>query len=192
MLNEGFRITPRDDRSCDLSWAAPSAESVSWVFIDGKHVLGPFCPGAVERMVKVPLAAGDMAAVEVHDFPDGSVRPEPVHVAPNTRPTLAWNAVPDTVRYRIYHRKFGEAAEEIVYDRPALQGIERCEISCPVELAGKGGIWHFFRVEAVDECSNESARQAWVYFVTDLPGVPAHLSVADGATPGTYTFALEA
>ncbi len=191
MLNASFRITPRDDRSCDLSWTAPSAESVSWVFIDGAHVLGPFCPGAAERMVKVPLAAGSMAAVEVHDFPDDSVRPEPIHVAPNTRPNLAWNAVPDAARYRIYHRRFGETAEEIVYDRPALQGLERCEIACPMELDGKGGVWHFFRVEAVDEYGNESARQAWVYFVTDLPGVPAHLSVADGATPGTYTFALE-
>jgi len=190
VLNEDFRITPRDDRSCDVRWTSPWTDGASWLFINGEHSRGPVYAGTAERVVKIPFALADVVSLEIHDFPDDAVIPDPVEVKPNTRPLIHWNAVPDAVRYRVYHRRRGEA-ESVVYDRAAKEGLDRYEIICPIELEGRNGVWHFFRVEAVDEYGNESTRQAWAYFVMDLPPVPEHLSVADGASPGTYTFSLE-
>jgi len=190
MLNQNYRLTPRDDRNCDLRWTAPGASWVSWLFVNGEHLRGPLYFSGAERVTRIPLGLADVVKLEIHDFPDTTVTPEAVEIEPNTRPQLAWNAVPDAVRYRVYHRKRGEG-ETVVYDRPAKDGLERYEIACPVALEGRGGVWHFFRVEAVDEYGNESTRQAWTYFVTDLPPVAEHLSVVDGSVPGTYTFSLE-
>jgi len=190
MLNDNYRLTPKDDRNCDLRWTAPGATWVSWLFVNGEHLRGPVYSDQAERVVRIPLGLSDVAAIEIHDFPDDMVVPDPVEMKPNTRPMLHWNAVPDAVRYRVYHRRRGEV-ENLIYDRAAKEGLDRYEIICPVELEGRGGVWHFFRVEAVDEYGNESTRLAWTYFVTDLPPVPEHLSVTEGGSPGTYTFSLE-
>jgi len=191
MLVENFRITPRDDASCNLAWTSLWPNGVSWVFVNGKHAAGPVVTGTAEKMVKIAFALGNVARIEIHDFPDDAVRPDPIQAEPNTRPTLSWNPVEEATRYRIYHRKRGEAAETLIYDKPALQGLDRCEVVCPILLDGRGGVWHFLRVEAVDEYGNESTRQSWTYFVMDLPPVPERVSVTEGVVPGTYDFRLE-
>ena len=190
MLNDEYLITPRDDSSCDVRWTSPWPDGASWLFVNGKHSRGPVYSGTAERVVKIPLGLADVVSLEIHDFPDDAVVPDAVEIRPNTRPMIAWNAVSDAVRYRVYHRE-RSGAETLDYDRAASAGLERYEIACPVALVGRGGVWHFFRVEAVDEYGNESTRLAWTYFVTDLPPVPEHLSVAAGSSPGTYTFGLE-
>jgi len=191
MLVENFRITPRDDASCNLAWTSPWPDGSSWVFVNGKHAAGPVVTGTAEKMVKIAFALGKVARIEIHDFPDDSARPDPIQAEPNTRPTLSWNPVEEAARYRIYHRKRGDAAETLIYDKPALQGLERCEVICPVLLEGRGGVWHFLRVESVDEYGNESTRLSWTYFVMDLPPVPERVSVTEGVVPGTYDFRLE-
>lgn len=191
MFVDNFRITPRDDLSCNLGWTSLWPDGASWVFVNGKHAVGPLVTGTAERMVKIAFALSDVARIEIHDFPDDTVRPDPIQVEPNTRPTLSWNHVTEATRYRIYHRKRGDLAETVIYDKPALQGLERCEVICPVLLDGRGGVWHFLRVEAVDEYGNESTRQSWSYFVMNLPLVPEHVSVTEGVVPGTYNITLE-
>jgi hypothetical protein len=191
VLNENFRITPRDSANCDLAWTAPTADAASWIFVNGRHVRGPLVFGRTDRMMKIPFALADVARVEIHDLPKASIQAAPTYVQPNTRPTLIWNPVDEAVRYRIYHRQFGQAAEEVIYDKPAMVGLERYEIRCPLTLVGRHDAWHFLRVEAVDQYGNESTRQAWAYFVMDLPPAPARVVIAAGSAPGLYTFTLE-
>jgi hypothetical protein len=176
MLVDNFRITPRDDASCNLAWTSIWPNGASWVFVNGKHAAGPLATGTADRMVKISFSLGNVARIEIHNFPDDSVQPDPIQVEPNTRPVLSWNPVEEAIRYRVYHRKRGDAVETVIYDKPALQGLERCEATCPVLPGG----WHFLRVEAVDQYGNESTRQSWTFFVMDLPSVP-----------GTYDFKLE-
>lgn len=190
MLVDAFRITPRDDRSCRLGWTAPWPDAVSWIFLNGSHTFGPIVDEKAERLVKVPFAIQDVKAVEIHDFPNADIRPDPIHQKPTTRPTLLWLPVTDAVRYRIYHHIAGDA-DSLIYDKPALEGIERYEIRCPIKLVGQGGTWHLLRVEAVDAYGNESTRQSWAYFAMDLPPSPTGLAVEDGSVSGTYTFRLE-
>jgi len=191
VLNENYRVTPKDAFKADLRWTAPAAEWVSWVFINGRHALGPIFADAAERVVKIPFAESAVVKIEIHDLSDASVPAESVYVLPNTRPLLKWNAVTGAVRYRIYHRAKGEATETLIYDKPPLDNVDRYEVSCPVKLTGTGGVWHFLRVEAVDVYGNESTRQTWIWFVMDLPEEPGGLTVTDGSGAGLYDIAFQ-
>ena len=189
MLNETFRLTPKDSRESRISWDAPGPNWVSWVFVDGKHLVGPLYAGQVSRSVKIPHPAGETVLVEIHDLPGDSEPVAPVAEAPNTRPGLVWNSVAGAVRYRIYHRAKG-GAEEKIYDQPAEDGLETHRIACPILLEGEGETWHFLRVEAVDPYGNESTREAWTYLVRDLPGVTGTLVVTAGSAPGLFDFEI--
>lgn len=191
MLNENYRITPLDDRNCNVAWTTPWPEGASWLFVNGKHARGPYVTGEAARTLKIPFALADTAKLEIHDFPDAETLAEPIEIRPNTRPFLIWNAVEEAIRYHIYHRMFGQAQETLIYNKPRIEGLERYEITCPVKLAGRGGVWHFLRVEAVDLYGNESTRQSWTYFVMDLPEAPQTVAVTEGSAPGLYTISLE-
>ena len=190
MRNEVFRLTPKDSQESRVSWEAPGPDWVSWVFVNGKHVAGPFYAGQVQRSVRIPHPAGKAIALEIHDFPDDTEPVAPAVEAPNTRPDLLWNSVAGAVRYRIYHRVKG-GAEEKIYDQPAEEGIDRHRIACPIRLEGEGGVWHFFRVEAVNAFGYESTRQAWTFFARDLPAPAGNLEVTDGSAPGLFDFEIQ-
>lgn len=191
MLNEDYRITPLDDANCNVAWTTQWPNGASWLFINGKHSRGPYVTGEAERMIRIPFAFSDVVKLEIHDFPDAEAPVQPVEVRPNTRPLLIWNAVDEAIRYRIYHREFGQSEETLIYDKPPIEGTILYEITCPVKLAGRGGVWHFLRVEAVDVYGNQSTRQSWTYFVMDLPLAPETVAVTEGSGPGLYTISLE-
>ena len=186
MLNEAFTITPRSGYWCELHWTVTDSDLVSWVFLDGgKLAFGPLLSETLERSLRIPFIADATRAIEIHDLPAGQIA-QPVFVSPNTKPTLRWNPVESTVRYRIYHQT-DNTAERKIYD--AVANVT--ETKCPVELIGTSGVWHFLRVEAVDEYGNKSTRQSWRFYASDLPLPPATLTVTDGDVPGTFTFNLE-
>jgi hypothetical protein len=189
MLNEDYRITPKDSKNAHVRWSAPSATDRSWIFINGSHVLGPIFIEEIERVVKIPFALADVIKIEIHDLPDG-VNTNAIEITPNVKPILIWNHVPEAVRYRIHHRESG-LTESVIYDKKIVSGITRYVINCPITLNGKGGVWHFFRVEAVDQYGNESTRQTWSFFVMDTPEVPSSLTVTDGSLPGTFNFLIQ-
>jgi len=191
MINRTFRITPRNSLWCDLHWQVADSSVVSWIIINGgEKVFGPLFMDTQQRSIGIPFAVDDVLAIEIHDLPIEQIA-EPIHVLPNTRPILRWNPVEAAVRYRIYHQS-GQAAETRIYD--GLANIT--ETRCPIELTGShgdgeyGGVWHFLRVEAVDQFGNESTRQSWRFYACDLPSPPTMLTVTDGDSPGTFTFEI--
>lgn len=191
MLNNDYRLTPVDDSACMVSWRSLSPAAASWLFVNGRHAAGPIVSGTMDRSVRINLARAQVAALELHDFADAGIVPQPIIIEPNTRPMLIWRAVEDAGRYRIYHRVFGEPTEKVIFDQPARDGLERYEIACPVRLDGCGGVWHFLHVEAVDVYGNESTREAWAYFVMDLPATIPAINVTAGSAAGLYNFILE-
>ena len=72
----------------------------------------------------------------------------------------------------------------------ADHGITKYVINAPEELNGKGGMWHFFRCESVDQFGNQSLRELWAYWVMDTPEAIKELQITDGATPGTFNFTI--
>jgi len=185
MLNEHLTLTPDGSRRATLSWTAVDASLQSWVFVNGTKLYGPLFLETAERSVPVPLPAGECRAIEVHDLPSGAVA-TPVFETPTSRPAIQWNPVPQAQRYRLYHRE-GSGPERCLLDRPAsaFRGTP-IRIDSPVEFAGVGGVWHFLRVEAVDQYGNESTRLVWRWFAVAPPRSPSRIDVAEGSAPGLF------
>ncbi len=189
MLIEHFDIKPLSASQCLLSWESEAEDVVSWIFINGRFYLGPFMAGTKKRSMAIPFSATRTQVVEIHDFFGTETMPEAVEIAPLVRPGIAWNAVPEAVKYRLYHEPGGET-EIRRGDFPALS-TDRMEIDCPVKLEGRGGRWHRFRVESLDRYGkeSESGGQAIHYFAADLPDIVQINILRDPAT-GLFTFSI--
>jgi len=200
VLNESFRLTAgATNGTVGVSWTAPGDDSVSFLFVDGRLAVEAFAPGTTERAIDVPLAAGALAVIEVHDFDAADLpdSPSPIAIPPATytRPTICFAAVHGASRYRLYHRPEG-GIETRVWEAAASPGDgDWVSLECPVDLAGRSsgpgntGGWHFFRVEAVSAYGVESLAQAWAWRAMDVPAAP-RVTVATGTTPGTWTFSV--
>ncbi len=182
MLIENFDIKPLNNSQCLLSWTSEAEDVVSWIFINGRFYCGPFMAGTKERSVPIPFSATRTQSVEIHDFFDTETVPEAVEIAALVRPGIAWNAVPEAAKYRLYHVMAGKT-EIRRGDFPALS-IDRIEIDCPAKLEGRGGRWHRFRVESLDRYGkeSESGGQAVNYFAADLPDTVQINILRDPAT----------
>lgn len=189
MLNEHANLIADGARRSLLSWTVADAALESWVFVNGVKLYGPLYLDTVERSVPVPLPGGECLAIEVHDSAPGGVA-TPVFEMPTTRPVIQWNPLATAERYRLYHRE-GNGIERCVLDRRAsdFRGLP-IAIELPIELNGVGGVWHFLRVEAVDEFGNESTRLAWRCFAMEPPKLPSAVQIADGTSPGLFTITI--
>ncbi|MBT4816247.1 MAG: hypothetical protein HON70_11140 [Lentisphaerae bacterium] len=189
MLNEHTNLIADGARHSLLAWTVEDPALENWVFVNGVKLYGPLLLDTLERSVPVPLRADECLAVEVHDVsPEGIATP--VFETLTTTPEIQWNPLPGAQRYRLYHRE-GSGAERRVFDRPATdyRGTP-IRIDAPVELNGVGGVWHFLRVEAVDDYGNESTRRAWRFFAQEPPRLPSRIEIADGASPGLFTITV--
>ena len=169
-----------------ITWTSQSIEARSWVFINGQFTIGPFFGETCERTITLRLPPGETFVVEVHDFCDDTV-PKPVEQEPLVRPTIGWNGVENIVCYRVYHTIFdsppappGGTMETLLCEVPPVSS--RLEIHCPIRLEGKGGRWHSFRVESVDQFNNESENETVPHFAADLPPKPTLLITRDTAS----------
>ena len=189
MLNNNYRLTQLDSRRCRLHWTAPNADDVSWVFANGHKVAGPLIIDSSQRSVRISFAVDDILSLEIHDMPQDQPPAVATQIEPDTQPLLIWAPLAEAVRYRIYHHTDG-VAEHCIYNRPVRNTGDLCQVLCPISLAGTGGVWHFLRVEAVDQYGNESTRQSWRFYATDVPAAPSDLSVVEGAIPDTFTFTI--
>jgi len=199
MLNESFRLAAgATNGTVGVSWTAPGDEWVSFLFVNGRMAVEAFAPGAAERAIDVPLSAGALAVIEVHDFDHDDLPDAPSAItippASYTRPTIRFAAVPAAARYRLYHRPEG-GIETRVWEAAASTDADWLELECPVDLVGRSaapgntGGWHFFRVEAVSAYGVESLATAWAWRAMDVPAAP-RVSVASGTEPGTWTFTI--
>lgn len=189
VLSADIRITPRPDGRCTVRWTSDPA-AVSWLFVDGSRIIGPHAPGVAEREAIIRLAVKETAAIELHDVSDTSEPVAATYSRHNTRPMLHWLTVPGIYRYRIYHRQAG-GSESMLMDKRYTNPPTRLSMLCPVELYGQGGVWHFLRVETVDEYGNESTRQSWRYFVTEPPARVSNVTVTAGSGAGLYNISWE-
>ena len=189
MLNNNYRITQLDSRRCRLHWTAANADDVSWVFANGRKLVGPLIADAAERSVRIYFAVADVLCLEIHDIPQDQPPAVATQIEPDTQPLLLWASLAEAVRYRIYHRTEG-TDEHCIYNRLARNTGDLCQVQYPISLIGTGGVCHFLRVEAVDQYGNESTRQSWRFYATDVPEAPSDLSVVEGSIPDTFTFTI--
>lgn len=138
----------------------------------------------------IPFSRNQTAVIEIHDFDDLEIIPNSCEEMPQIKPLLSWNPVDEAVKYRVYHGDFDTMIEELASEVNARQGISRMEINSPVELDGKHGHWHWFRVESLDKYNHESEHNGELvkYFASDLPPI-AELNITKQSN-GKYTFTI--
>ena len=186
---ENVLIRPLSDGYITISWTSDSADMLSWVFINGVLAVGPFMAETTNRIVTLPVPTEKTFVVEVHDFSDSETVPTAIAQKPLVKPQIVWNIVEMATTYHIYHTIFDTGSiESLLLEVPPL-GMERMEIDCPTTLEGRGGRWHSFRVEAVDQFGNESENHVVAHFAADLPPVP-ELSISRDVETGNLTFRI--
>jgi hypothetical protein len=162
---------------------------ISWIFINGQFAFGPFMAETKERSVELTVPLHVTCKIDGHDFIGGDEVPASIEEPPLVTPTIAWNKVDAATLYRIYHTIFDTGSiESRLIDIPATP-MERIEIDCPIKLEGKGGRWHSFRVESVDQFGNESLSEIIPHFAVDLPP-PPEFTVSRDTVSGLLTFRI--
>lgn len=189
MLVENILIRPQGEGHVTISWKSESPDLLSWIFINGVFSIGPFMAETTDRAVTLPVPTDKTFVVEVHDFSDFETVPTAIAQKPLVKPRILWNCVEEAAAYRIYHTIFDTGSIESLLLQVPPMGIERMEIDCPVNLEGRNGRWHSFRVESVDQFGNESQNEIVAHFAADLPPVP-ELSISRDVETGRLTFRI--
>ena len=185
MLNETFTITPINNNRATISWTAANADDVSVIYIDGEKVKNIFSPTAAARSAIVSWQKSDAIAIEIHDLPAGEAVTPAINYEDNKRPTLIWNYIADTVKYKIYHHKKGDS-EKVIRHITAKSEDTNYSIKCREILDGDKGVWHFFRVEAEDAYGNISTRRSWRFFCMQPPEPVTAMTIVDGSGAGLF------
>jgi hypothetical protein len=189
MLVDNVLVRPQGINQIVVSWTSNEDKAISWVFLNGQLAFGPFMAEAGERSVELTVPQGATCKIDVHDFIGSEEIPASMEQRPLVQPTIAWNKVEAAVLYRIYHTIFDTGTiESKLIDIPVTP-MTRIEIDCPVKLEGKGGRWHSFRVEAVDQFGNESLNEVVPHFAVDLPP-PPECTVSRDTETGLLTFRI--
>ncbi|GHT16597.1 hypothetical protein FACS1894189_0650 [Planctomycetales bacterium] len=193
MLVENVLIRPHGLQEVSLSWTSESADSRSYIFINGSLVVSGFMAGTKERSATLPVPPDSTFRIEIHEFTDEDVSPNSTEELPQVRPQVAWNSVDTATSYKVYHTIFpccfsGGEIESLLATVPAI-ATERIEINCPVKLEGKSGRWHSFRVEAIDQFGNESVSEVIPHFAVDLPP-PPKLTISRDTQTGLLSFRI--
>ena len=172
-----------------VSWTSENENAISWVFINGLFAFGPFMAETKDRSVELTVPQNVTCKIDVHDFIDSDETPASIEQHPLVTPTIAWNKVDAATLYRVYHTIFDTGSiESKLIDIPATP-MTRIEIDCPIKLEGKGGRWHSFRVESVDQFGNESINEVVPHFAVDLPP-PPEFTVSRNTETGLLTFRI--
>lgn len=193
MLIDPIRLQQTDLNHVTASWTSAHPDWYAWAYLDGRFALGPIAGDAEQshRSVTVLWPAGEVHALEVHELPTLDVVCDPANSKPGNVPVLSWSASGDAERYRIYHRDPAAVDDSLIFDGlVATDPLGICRLTCPVPLDGRGGRWHFLRVEAVDRFGHESTRAAWCYWATEPADVPT-VAIAPGSDSGLYTLSIE-
>jgi hypothetical protein len=189
MLIENILIRPQGTRDVSISWTSQTEDARSFVFINGKLVVGSYRAETINRSVVLPVPTDKTYKIEVYDVTDDETIPLSFEETPLVEPLISWNTVENAVAYKIYHTIYDTGSiESLLVTIPArLTG--RIEINCPVKLEGKNGRWHYFRVETVDQYGNESVNEMVPYFAADLPTVP-NMMISRNTETGLLSFRI--
>ena len=189
MIAENVLVRSLGNGQVSISWTSLSEAMWSWIFVNGKRTLGPYMAETKTRSVMIPIVTEGTFIVEVHDFDDGETVPDSVEQKPLVKPLIGWNCVETAAAYRVYHTIFDTGSIESLMLQVPPMGIDRMEIDCPTTLEGRGGRWHSFRVESVDQFGNESENNVVPHFAVDLPLVP-ELVVSRDTESGLLSFRI--
>jgi hypothetical protein len=188
MLVKNTLIRHHGNHEVSVSWTSESENIRSYIFCNGKLVVGSFLTNSTQRNVTLLTRVNSTLKYEVHDLTENEI-PNSTEESPLVCPTIAWNSVDNAAAYKIYHTIFDTGIIESLLLKIPAQKTSRIEIGCPIKLEGRGGRWHYFRVESVDQFGNESINEIIPYFAADLPPTP-ELTILRNVNSGLLSFQI--
>ena len=111
--------------------------------------------------------------------------------SPEIRPTIRWSYKDGDVGYRVYHREMPSGAETMIGEVTPDEAEQPQEFAVMEPLNGVDGVWHEFRVEALNSDYVESTRAVWHALVRDQPEGPSEIEIEEELA-GTFKLTLTA
>lgn len=170
-----------------LAWTMSDADNAAWVFANGELLAGPLAFDTTDATLDFDGDPEDLRCLEVHELAAGEACQACAPMV-HARPVLRWNRVEGAEYYRVYRQAGADGDEELL----ATVAAETEEpggtvaLVSPATLESENGVWHFFRVEAVDKYGRETTRAQWAWLVPGLPPAPTAIAVT-GTGPYTIT-----
>jgi len=185
MLIDTYTLTKITNTYLRLEWTATDLSKTCWVYRNGVFIGKYYDTTTLVRLTEFSIELDSLSVIEIHEAQDDdpatpAYEAEPVEsfTVPYRLHDLHWDRVDDAVYYEVYHKIANGTEREIetIYQQ---DGVEKYVWTTP-ELERTGGVWHHFRVEAVDEWEHRSTRELWHFFVYGMPALPSAVQVTGG------------
>jgi hypothetical protein len=185
MLIEDATVELLTTRKARVSWTGTAA-LVAWAFVNGLLKEGPVSFDGTDRYLDLDIS--DPFRIEIHECAEGEA-PEALSPRLPQRPILAWSPRANATKYYAYRKAYLAAAEAIL-GIVAHDESGHFEFQGSADLRQDGGIWNWFRIEALSARGKETVRAAWPHLVRGLPAKPASCAIAGAAGMFTLTLGL--
>lgn len=177
-----FNLTKISNNNYRVSWVADDYYDKNYVYRNS--VLLDFIEeGNVNRHVDFTAQPEELSVIEVHRIPSdysGDVDDIPTITEDvDDLLYLHWDRISDAVYYNIYYSE-ADNAERLLKRYQQDEITVRYKFALP-RLKSISGVWHHFRVEAVDNFNNESTTYEWHHFVYGLPQYPETVTWTGGS-----------
>lgn len=195
MIIEDFVVNRISNVWWSVSWTATDLELTSWLFING-ILQGQYSDDlTLERYAEFSVVENTMNLIEIHegkaDDPTTTMNEGDPIITYNKKLDdydIHWDRVDDAEYYNIYHQE-ADGVENLIFVYAQEEETEKYILHAPV-LNSVDGVWHHFRVEAVDFWNNESTTALWHYFVYGMPDVPSNITITAGSGAGLFNISV--
>lgn len=160
-----------------ITWTG-STNAVVRAWRDGVLILGPFTIAAAGKTIDFGFPADDAHEIDITE--DVSNTDTPLVIR---RPNLRWHDKINTAEFfRVYHQEGEGGADAALADvARAPDGDGWYDFIVPSDLNGAGGVWHFFRVEAIDSNGLGTTTAQWAALIRGPKAGPSNLVVTQTA-----------
>ena len=169
-------ITRLTTKRIQLDWTSASSSDISYVFVNGVRVGGPFT-GTLIRSFQIDVTDSRTVQAEIQDTDD---TPASIWVEPNDQPIIHWRKTPGVVQYLI-------DIDGVQVSTQWPDGEDRQQMQLTTRLSDG---WHEIVIKAVDENLDELSSLSYWYEVYN-PGDPVTgITVTNGSGAGLYDITI--
>lgn len=165
---ENISISALDKNTARIEWTGDSALR-SWVAIDGEWVAQALRHNGTAKAADIPLPTATPRALDLVECGTDET-PTPISMRPELRPLVWFDGQPSAASYRVYCQEAGSAERQMA--EIGESGADRYAARPAQNLNGENGVWHSFRVTAVDAFGAEETTETKQLYIMDVPPAP--------------------
>lgn len=173
MLIDSYQLKSVTPNVIRCEWDATDLNKTCWFYRNGELIDKIKNTNTLSRSVEFSIEQNTSSVIEIHEVSDGeNVRS--INIARSSY-EVHWYRVEDAAYYLIYHSV--EDGGEILLQRINQNPEDEYYFWTTPPLKWIDGVWHHFRVEAVNIWEKRSTTKAWHYFVYGMPSQPSDVSI---------------